>query len=123
MTKYPRKAWLQRDGRVTATVYSEQPVDMGEGMFGLPALVTDPNINEGKPYLALISVEELWTFVEPELVPEGSPKEGYLVYQEDDDQDVFVSLVFSEEEAHAYRRTAGYLGYVHIHLPNGSLEF
>lgn len=123
MIKYPRKAWLQRDGRVTATVFSDEPVDMGDGMYGLPALVTDLNLNDGKPYLALISVEELWTFVEPELVPDTAPKDGYLVYQEDDDQDVFVSLVFSEEEAHAHRRTAGYLGYVHILLPTGSLEF
>jgi hypothetical protein len=123
MPKYPRQAWLQRDGHVQALVYSDQSVDMGDGLQGLPALVTDPSLNDGKPYLALIAMEELWTFVEPELVPEGAPKDGYLVYQEDDDQDVFVSLVFSEAEAHAYRRTDGYLGYVHIQLPNGSLEF
>ena len=124
MSKYPRKAWLQKDGRVHALVYSDQPVDMGDEIHGLPALVTDPSLNDGRPHLALISVEELWTFVEPELIPaDRAPKDGYLVYQEDDDQDVFVSLVFSEEEAHAYRRTSGYLGYVHIHLPNGSLEF
>lgn len=122
MSKYPRKAWLQRDGHVTATVYSDQELDMGEGQIGLPALVIDPSLNEGKPYLGLI-VEELWTYVEPELVPDSAPREGYLVYQEDDEQDVFVSLVFSEEEAQAYRRTVGYLGYVHIQLPTGSLEF
>lgn len=123
MSKYPRTAWLQRDGRVFATVYSDQPVAMGDGLVGLPALVTDPSLNDGNPYIALISVEELWTFVEPDMVPEGAPTDGYLVYQEDSDQDVFVSLVFSEEEAHAYRRTTGYLGYVHIQLPNGSLKF
>ena len=122
MTKYPRKAWLQRDGHVTATVFTDEILDMGDDVCGLPALVSDPSLNDGKPYLGLIK-EELWAYVEPEMVPESAPKEGYLVYQEDDDEDVFVSLVFSEEEAHAYRRTVGYLGYVHIQLPTGSLEF
>lgn len=123
MSKYPRNAWLLRDGRIKATIYSDQSVFLGDGMEGLPAVVTDPSLNDGQPYLAVISDESLWTYVEPELVPETAPKEGYLVYQEDDEQDVFVSLVFSEEEAHAYRRTAGYLGYVRIMLPSGSLEY
>ena len=123
MAKYPRKAWLVRDGHVQATIFSDQTVETGEGTFGLPALVMDPNLNGGKEYLAVISDESLWTYVEPDLVPENAPKYGYAVYQEDEEHEVFVTLAFSEEEAQAYRRTNGYLGYAYVQLPSGSLSF
>lgn len=122
MSNYPRKAWLRADARITALVYADERLSSGGDVTGLPARVTDPNLFGGEPHLALLD-EPLWTYTEPEIVPEGAPSEGYLVYQEDKDGDVYVQLVLSEEEAHAYRRTTGYLGYVKTVLPSGSMEY